>query len=86
MSALPQAGKGEEGPQEMTIDPLHVKVDFGSAIPHEIQGRALLAFERLLRDLSEQCGSRLWIEVFKDIKGDDSKLRTFMTAEERAKL
>ncbi len=68
------------------IDPLHVKVDFGSAIPHEIQGPALLAFERLLRDESAKSGDRLWIEVFKDIKGDDSKLRTMMTALERAKL
>ncbi len=65
------------------IDPLHVKVDFGAAVPHEMQGPALLAFERSLRALS---GGKLWIEVFKDIKGDDSKLRTMMTKDERAKL
>ena len=68
------------------IEPLHVKVDFGADIPHEIQGPALLQFERHLRQLSACCGLSLWIEVFKDIKGDDSKLRTFMTPEERAKL
>ena len=68
------------------LDPLHVKVDFGAGVPHEIQGPALLAFERLLRAASNDRGNRLWIEVFKDIKGDDSKLRTMMTALERAKL
>ena len=69
-----------------TIDPLHVKVDFGRDIPHEIQGPALLMLERNLRKLSADHGERLWIEVFKDIKGDDSKLRTMMTTAERAKL
>jgi len=68
------------------IEPLHVKVDFGSAIPHEIQGAALLQFERHLRQLSAQFGERLWIEVFKDAKGDDSKLRVMMTKEERSNL
>ena len=68
------------------IGPLHVKVDFGKAIPHDMQGAALLAFERTLRNLSEKYGERLWIEVFKDTKGDDSKLRVMMTKEERAKL
>ena len=68
------------------IEPLHVKVDFGADIPHEIQGPALLMLERSLRKMSAEHGDRLWIEVFKDIKGDDSKLRTMMTALERAKL
>jgi hypothetical protein len=68
------------------IDPLHVKVDFGKDIPHEIQGAALLQFERHLRQLSAQHGDRLWIEVFKDAKGDDSKLRVMMTKEERQNL
>lgn len=69
------------------IPPLHVKVDFGSGVPHDIQGTALLEFERMLRRLSVQHGNEmLWIEVFKDSKGDDSKLRVMMTPEERAKL
>ncbi len=69
------------------LSPFHVKVDFGSAIPHDIQGPALLEFERYLRRLSTQEGGPLlWIEVFKDIKGDDSKLRTMMTGAERKKL
>lgn len=70
-----------------SLAPLHVKVDFGRDIPHDIQGQALLEFERTLRRLSvKDGGSVLWIEVFKDIKGDDSKLRIAMTPEERAKL
>ena len=70
----------------MSLAPLHVKVEFGSAISHEIQGPALLELERNLRRLSKESGTPLWIEVFKDVKGDDSKLRTMMTKEERAKL
>lgn len=64
------------------ISPLHVEVKFGSDIPSAIQGPALLAFEKELRRLSPG----QWIEVFKEAKGDDSKLRSMMTIEERAKL
>lgn len=62
---------------------LHVEVRFGKAIPPDVQGKALLQFERHLRDLTDH---KLWIEVFKEAKGDDSKLRMLMTPEERAKL
>jgi len=65
------------------LGPLHVKVDFGRDIPHEVQGPALLAFERNLRQLTDNA---LWIEVFKDTKGDDSKLRTLMTPDQRKNL
>lgn len=65
------------------LDPLHVEVRFGTGIPGAIQGPALLDFERRLRELSD---NKLWVEVFKQIKGDDSKLRIMMTPEERAKL
>lgn len=65
------------------IPPLHVVVQFGSGIPSDVQGPALLAFEKILRDLTNH---KLWIETFKEAKGDDSKLRMAMTAEERAKL
>jgi len=65
------------------IDPLHVVVHFGSAIPADVQGSAMLAFEK---DLRERAGKTLWIEVFKENKGDDSKLRMMMTPEQRAKL
>ena len=64
------------------VDPLHVVVHFGSGIPSSIQGPALLAFEKELRRL---CPGQ-WIEVFKEAKGDDSKLRSQMTAEQRASL
>ena len=66
----------------MSIPPLHVVVKFGSGIPGGIQGPALLAFEQTLRKLIPG----QWIEVFKEAKGDDSKLRAMMTEEERAKL
>lgn len=65
------------------LPPLHVQVSFGKSIPSDIQGSAMLAFERKLRELS---GGNLWIEVFKEAKGDDSKLRAMMTKEQRAKL
>lgn len=63
-------------------DPLHVIVKFGNGISSAIQGPALLEFERTLRRIADG----LWIEVFKETKGDDSKLRTLMTPEQRAKL
>ena len=62
---------------------LHVVVQFGKGIPGSVQGAAMLAFEKTLRDMT---GHELWIEVFKEAKGDDSKLRAMMTTEERAKL
>jgi hypothetical protein len=62
--------------------PLHVIVHFGSDVPASVQGPALLEFERMLRRLAPG----KWIEVFKEIKGDDSKLRIAMSPEERAKL
>lgn len=70
-----------------TLAPLHVKVDFGADIPHFVQARALFAFEQSLRDIAKQeTGNRLWIEVFKATKGDDSKLRVAMTPEQRKAL
>jgi hypothetical protein len=65
------------------IPDLHVVVQFGKGIPSEVQGEAMLAFEKKLRDLTHRT---LWIEVFKDAKGDDSKLRANMTKEQRAAL
>ena len=64
------------------IDPRHVIVHFGSEVRASAQGPALLSLERELRRL---CPGK-WIEVFKESKGDDSKLRNMMTPEERAKL
>jgi hypothetical protein len=65
------------------IPDLHVIVDFGKGIPSAVQGAAMLAFETKLRELT---GRKLWIEVFKHNKGDDSKLRANMTKEQRAAL
>lgn len=62
---------------------LHVVVRFGSDIPGDVQARSLLEFERILRKNSE---GKLHIEVFKEIMGDDSRLRTMMTKEQRDKL
>ena len=59
----------------------HVVVRFGCGIPADAQGRAMLALERMLREITMRP-----IEVFKDIMADDSKLRRAMTPEQRAKL
>ena len=61
---------------------LHVIVKFGRMIPSDIQGVALLDFERKLRSLM----GGAWVEVFKETKADDSRLRSLMTPEQRAKL
>lgn len=69
--------------KQVSLDhPLHVVVRFGSDIPGDIQGPAMLEFER---DLRRRMPGK-WVEVFKENKGDDSKLRMMMTQEERAKL
>lgn len=64
------------------LPPLHVIVKFGKDISGDVQGPALLAFERLLRELAPG----QYIEVFKEHIGDDSKLRSEMTPEQRMRL
>jgi len=64
------------------LAPLHVVVRFGSGVSGDVQARSLLEFERVLRRMMP--GE--WPEVFKDIMGDDSKLRNLMTPEQRNKL
>ena len=64
------------------LAPLHVVVRFGSGISGDVQSRSLLEFERILR---KNAGGA-WVEVFKEIMGDDSKLRNLMSPEQRAKL
>lgn len=56
-------------------------VYFDEIIPLVAQGRALLAFEKHLRELT-----KLDCRVFKEKMGDDSKLRVKMTAAERERL
>jgi hypothetical protein len=58
-----------------------VVVKFGEDIPLDDQGVALLALERHLRALTKKD-----VRVFKDLKGDDSKLRVKMTFAQREKL
>lgn len=60
----------------------HVIVQFGKSIPADVQARAMMAFERNLREWS----GNYEIDVFREAKGDDSKLRAKMTVEQRAKL
>lgn len=66
----------------MIDHPLHVTVKFGSDVPSAVQGASMLQFER---DLRQRMPGQ-WVEVFKDNKGDDSKLRMAMTKEQREKL
>jgi hypothetical protein len=58
----------------------HVIIRFGNGIPSDAQGRAMLAMERMLREIG------LPAEVFKETMPDDSKLRRSMTLEQRANL
>jgi len=60
----------------------HVIVKFGKGIPADAQGRAMLAFEKKLHELT----GNVSVQVFKETMADDSKLRRMMTPEERAKL
>lgn len=64
------------------IPTYHVVVKFGRGIPADVQGPALLEFERVLRKLMPG----KWVETFKEAKGDDSMLRARMTPEQRSKL
>lgn len=57
-----------------------VIVDFGKAVPPDLQGRVLLGMEQTLREAGVAA------EVFKRTMTDDSKLRLRMTQEERLKL
>lgn len=61
---------------------LHVTVHFGSGVPFDVQGVALLDFERKLRTLMDGA----IVEVFKEAKDDDSKLRSMMTPQQRERL
>lgn len=58
-----------------------VTVKFDDGVPLDAQGVALLRLEQHLRVLTG-----LDCRVYKDLKGDDSKLRVMMSPEMRAKL
>lgn len=63
------------------LDSYHVLVQFGDGVPVEHHGKVLFDLEGELRRLT---GVR--VEVFKEARGDDSRLRALMTTEQRAKL
>lgn len=65
----------------MSEQGLQVVVKFPAGVLSDAQGPALLAFEKDLRDRTGQD-----VRVVKDLMGDDSKLRRFMTREQRDKL
>ena len=58
-----------------------VLISFASNIPSEVQSKGMMEFEKILRRMTG-----MEIEVFKEVMGDDSKLRVQMTPEERNKL
>ena len=58
-----------------------VIIQFAPNIAGEHQAKAMLQFEKWLRQITGQ-----EIEVFKEVMGDDSKLRVMMTPEERMRL
>ncbi len=60
---------------------IKVTVKFEGYVQPTVQGTALLEFERHLRKLTG-----LDCRVYKDLKGDDSKLRVMMTQAQRDKL
>ncbi len=64
-----------------TLPAFHVEVQFGSGIPADAQGKALLALERYLREQLH-----VPAEVFKARMADDLKRRRDMTEEERKSL
>ena len=63
------------------LPPHHVRVDFGSAIPGDAQGRALLHLERYFRETLA-----IPAECYKATMPDDLKRRRDMTDEERKSL
>ena len=58
-----------------------VTVHFSTDLPQQVEGVALLDFEKRLRNLSG-----LDVRVFKHRMGDDSKLRVQMTRKEKESL
>ncbi len=58
-----------------------VLVQFADNIPSAAQSSAMMELEKILRRMTG-----MEIEVFKEVMGDDSKLRVQMTPEERNKL
>lgn len=62
-------------------NPHTITVEFGPGFHPDERGPLLMALERAARHCTGE-----YVEVFMHRKGDDSKLRVMMTADERAKL
>jgi len=62
------------------MHPFQVIVKFGSGLDPDFQGRAMLHWERWMRE------EGLPVEVLKATAPDDSKLRNLMTPEKRKEL
>ena len=65
---------------EPALPEYHVIMKWGSGFGAEIQGRTMLALEKMLRELGMPA------EVFKETAADDSRLRRSMTKEQRERL
>ena len=65
----------------MTDTSRYITVQFGDGFSRDERGPILLAMERACRAVTGQ-----YDEIFLERLGDDSKLRSMMTTEERAKL
>lgn len=59
----------------------YITIEFGPGFSRDERGPILLAMERAARNVSGQ-----YDEIFLERLGDDSKLRSSMTVEERSKL
>ncbi len=62
-------------------EPISVVVRFDAGVAPEAQGVAMFELEKRLRGLTGKD-----VRVFKDLMGDDSKLRRIMTPAQREKL
>lgn len=74
------AGGWEVLEGDASVNPHHIIVKFGKGINSDLQGVTMLQMEKTLREAGVPA------EVFKETMPDDSKLRSKMTTEERAKL
>ena len=71
----------EESPPKPSLPPWHIQVQFGDAISGDLQGRALLALERYMRETLN-----VPVEVYKEVMADDLKRRRDMTESDRKRL
>ncbi len=78
MTPLPIA---EDTCTSPSLPPYHIQVKFGAAISNDVQGKAMLAMERYIREVL-----KVPAEIYKETAADDLKRRRDMTAKERENL